>query len=549
MNDTNRLAVMLGGTNPEILRRAILRENCRRSLMAFVRTFWRVVEPRADFVEGWWLETLCLHLEAVTDGKIKRLLVNCPPGAMKSLMVNCFWPAWEWGPMGNPSLRYVSASYSSGLTERDNVRMSQIVLSPLYQELWPDVQATENKIKFSNNRTGWKLATSVGGIGTGERGDRVIIDDANNIQNVESEDIRYTTNRWLKEVMPTRLNDPVKSAIVCIQQRSHEDDATGILLSSEATDWDHLCVPMRYEPQRHCRTSIGWSDPRTIDGELMWPERFPAAEVTRLEGELGPYASAGQLQQLPSPRGGGIIKVEDWLLWPPEDDGSGEGWRTQLDEKGTPVLDDDGEPRRQMIFPDWLYVLVAVDTAYTERQENDWSACTVWGLWEDRAGNAKIMLAEAWRARLELHALTRRVMETCRRRRADMLLIEDKAAGHSVSQEVRRLMRDGEWSVRLWNPKRTDKISRLAACEPLFAGGLIYAPARRWARTVIDEVAAVPRGKHDDLADTVSMALLYLRQVGMARLASEREVAPIEDQLALAQRLRGERAVAESYGI
>jgi hypothetical protein len=117
--------------DPGHLRKVVLREACRRSLMAFVRMFWRTVEPRADFCEGWWLEALAIHLEAVTDGKIKRLICNVAPGSMKSLMTNVFWPAWEWGPMGMASTRYVAVSYSSGLTERDNQRMSQVVLSQL----------------------------------------------------------------------------------------------------------------------------------------------------------------------------------------------------------------------------------------------------------------------------------------------------------------------------------------------------------------------------------------------------------------------------------
>src|SRR5215469_3981088 len=203
--------------DPDLLRRAVQREACRRSLMTFVRMFWRTVEPRADFQEGWWLECLAQHLEAVDEGKIKRLIVNCPPGFMKSLMVSAFYPAWLWGPVGKPSLRFIAVSYSSHLTERDNQRMSQIVLSPLYQELWGDkVSATENKIKFQNGSTGWKLASSVTGTVLGERADVVLIDDPNNIQNVESDDIRNTTNRFLKEVMPSRLNDPQKSAIILI---------------------------------------------------------------------------------------------------------------------------------------------------------------------------------------------------------------------------------------------------------------------------------------------------------------------------------------------
>ena len=530
---------------PEVLRRVAVREKCARSLHFFVRQFWHTVEPTAAFVDGWWLRALTAHLEAVAEGQITRLIVNCPPGFMKSLMSSVFFTAWLWGPKGRPGTRVINASYSQGLTERDNVRFLQVLTSPAYQELWGDqFKVSESRIKVTNSKTGWKFATSLGGIGTGERGDLVIIDDPNNIMDVESEAVRGAAKRWLLEVMPTRLNDASRSAIVVIQQRAHEGDATGVLLESERTDWCHLCVPMRYDPQRHCQTQIGWEDPRREEGELAWPERFPEEVVDRDEEMLGPYGTSGQFQQLPTPRGGGIIPVQWWQLWPPEDDGSDEGWTTRRGPDGQVVVDQNGRPARMMVYPDFVYTLVSCDTAMTEKEENDWSACTVWGIFEDKASNLKVMLVEAWRAREKLHAVVQRIIETCKRRQADLLLVEDKANGHAVVDEVRRLIQDGAFSVRLFNGKMQDKAARLQAVEPLFFGGIVYAPARRWARTVIDEVAAVPKGKNDDLADTVSQALLYLRRVGMARLTTERgdEPKPYESENAKGR-------IAERYGL
>ncbi len=283
----------------EIVTRAFNRINKLReayksesSLMDFAEYVWPVVEPAIPFVKGWVLEAICEHLEAVTAGQIRRLLINVPPGFTKSLMTDVFWPAWEWGPRNMPWNRYVCASYSNHLTERDNMRCRNVVLSDRYKRFWGD------RFKISNDHTGWKLATSVGGIGVGERGDRFIIDDANNTMMMESEATRDNVNMWFTEVVPDRLNNQQTSAIVVIQQRLHEDDVSGTALSREM-GYTHLMIPMEHDTARHCVTSLGWTaegreiiweDPRTEENELAWPERFPVQSVEELRRDKGPYA-------------------------------------------------------------------------------------------------------------------------------------------------------------------------------------------------------------------------------------------------------------------
>jgi predicted phage terminase large subunit-like protein len=491
------------------------RYGAEQGLLDFVRLTWRAIEPARPLVEGWVLGAIAEHLTAVTEGEITRLLINVPPGFTKSLLVNVFWPAWEWGPRQRPETRYLAFAYAEELTRRDNGRFRSLIQSPIYRAHWGHVFSPGGRIgrrKVENDRTGWKFASSIGGVGTGERADRVLIDDPNNVRQAESKAVRESTNLWLTEVMPDRLNDQRRSAIVLIQQRTHERDCSGTLLSLEA-GYVHLSVPMEYDPRRHYANALGWEDPRTTEGELAWPARFPAEEVAKLKRIKGAYAYAGQYQQAPAPRGGGILKREHWQLWPQE----GERFLAN------------GKPEKPLEYPPFDYLLASLDTALTEKAENDWSALTVWGAWRDKNETPKLMLVEAWQARLAFHPLLRKVIQTCRKRQVDRLLVEARANGISVAQEIIRLCGAEEFGVQLVDPRKAggDKVARAHAVQHLFEAGLVYAPERQWAETVIGECETFPKGAHDDLVDTVTQALWFLRKSGLAVLAEERAAAPM----------------------
>jgi hypothetical protein len=262
----------------------------RDSLLNFVRYFWHVLEPpKRQLVEGWPLEAIAFHLEAITFGDISRLLINVPPGFMKSLMLNVFWPAWEWGPMNMPYLRHLAFSYAQDLTTRDNNKLVKLVTSPQFQALWGDrfqmIKTGEHRPE--NNETGFVLATSVTGVGTGERGDRVRLDDPHNVIKIDSDDVMAKTVRFFRESMSNRLNDEDSAIIVCMQ-RVKDTDVSGDILTREA-DYCHLMIPMRFEPMVYpvCADGItigdpetgepftgndlGWIDPRALEesGELM----------------------------------------------------------------------------------------------------------------------------------------------------------------------------------------------------------------------------------------------------------------------------------------
>jgi predicted phage terminase large subunit-like protein len=495
------------------------------SLHFFVRLMWPVLEPATPFTDGWWPRAWCDHLEAIEDGRITRLLGNCPPGACKSLMTSVFFPAWCWGPRHKPWMRFLTAAYSQTLTERDNDRMRLLIQSNEYQSRWGHVfKAGDSKINFQNDKTGFKLASSVGGTITGLRADCVILDDVNNINESESKTVRENTNRWIAEVLPTRLNNMETSSIVMIQQRTHEEDATGFLLRPErgGDKWTYVMVPMLYSHDWTCgETSIGWRDPRTVEGELFWPARFSAKVVADLREEMTEYAFAGQLQQHPEPRGGALIKRDWWKLY------------GRADEDPTAV---------QLKFPQFSYLVASLDCALTDKSENDPSALVVLGVWEvPQTGRMAVMVVQCWAERHQLNPLVRRVAQTCDKYRVDRLIIENKANGHSVQQELRRLFADAEWSVEMLDPRDVgtnvwNKVARVNSVTPLFEEGMIWHPNTAWAQDLLDECAIFPRGSHDDRVDALVQGIRHLRDRGILYRRQEQR----QQEQALSSLARGQ---------
>lgn len=537
--------------------------DCEDSLYLFLKNSWKYIDS-SPFVEGWPIEAVAEHLQAVADGDIKRLIINIPPRCAKSSLVSVAYPAWTWAqpwntPTSGPGVQFLTASYAQQLSLRDSVKCRRLIESPWYQALWGEkfkLTGDQNtKTRFDNDKNGSRLSTSVGSALTGEGGNIIIVDDPNAAQEAFSEATIHATIEWWDNALSTRLNDPKTGAFIVIQQRLSEEDLTGHILSKDSGSWTHLCLPMRYEWQRHSYTSIGWHDPRGLDdedeplvrvtsggdripvspeaqieledreGSLLWPERFGEREVTILEKQMGPWTAAGQLQQRPEPKGGGIIKREWWQPW------------------------------ENNVYPNMDMIIASVDTAYTTKTENDPSAMTVWGVFSsdvsvmgaNHAGarhnqgrvemarqytetQPRVMLMYAWQGRYELHDLVARVAETCRDYKVDQLLIENKAAGYSVAQELRRLFGGSRFGVTMFDPKSQDKLARLYSVQHLFAEGLIYSPFKSWSEMVITQVGQFPKGKHDDLVDTVSMSLRHLRDSGLI-LRSEEWSAELESSM------------------
>ncbi len=289
------------------------REACSRSLAYFVRRAWHVIEPAQPYIHGWHIDVLAEHLEAVTADEILRLYVAIPPGMMKSLMVGVFWPAWEWGPKGLASYRYLGTSHRADLAIRDNRNTRRLIQSQWYQSLWGDsviLTGDQNaKVKFENTYAGFREAMSFTGL-TGSRGDRLIMDDVMSVDDARSDAKRGAIITTFLEAVPTRMNNADRSAIVNIQQRLHPEDTIGVSIAKEL-GYEGLVLPMEFEPATCCTTSIGFKDPRTKENELLFPGRFPRAVVDRDKKTMGSFATASQFQQRPTPREGGMFH-RDW---------------------------------------------------------------------------------------------------------------------------------------------------------------------------------------------------------------------------------------------
>ena len=525
-----------------VIRDEVERRLCENDLYEFVRAAWKYCDP-TPFVDGLAIEAICQHLQACTDGVIKRLIVNIPPRMGKSSIISVLWPCWvwaqppdRWSHTSGPGVQFLSTSFAKQLSIRDNLRMRRIILSDWYQKHWGDrfmlMPDQSAKGRFDNNKKGSRLGTSVGSALTGEGGSVIIIDDANSAQEAFSEAKITEVIDWYDNALSTRLNNPKLGVIVNVQQRLAVDDLTGHLLEQDAEGWTHLCLPMRFEKDRRTFNFIygpdeePWTDWRLKEGELLWPERFGEEEITKLEKTMGPTISAGQLQQRPRVKDGEIIKDQWWKLF--------EG----------------------NAYPPMDFIVASIDTAYTKDNNNDPSAMTVWGVYtqdneaqnirvQNRDGSwmttarsygnqnraPRVMLMDAWSERLEFHELIERIIATARTNKVDMILIEKKASGQSISQEIRRIYGMLEFGVlEIGTQQYVDKIARLYSVQHLFAEGIVYAPDRQFAQSVIDQVSSFPKGKHDDLVDTVSMAMRYLRDAGML-IRTDEHTSSIAEQL------------------
>ena len=490
---------------PAIILEQIAKEQLRRAAQAnlyeFVTHSWPSVEPGVPFIPSWHIQIICEHLEAVSKGQIQRLLINIPPRHSKSTIVSVMWPMWEWTQ--DPGQKFLCASYSGSLSTRDNLKARRLIQSPWYQERWGHVftlTSDQNaKQRFENNRTGYRIATSVGGTATGEGGSRLILDDPHGAQDAQSDAMRESALEWFDTVWSTRLNNPKTDAMVTVMQRLHHKDISGQILAQKGA-WEHVCIPAEWEGVQR-KTILGPYDPRKALGELICSERFGRKEIDTLKTQLGTYGTAGQLQQRPSPQGGGILKTRYFRLWPAD----------------KPI-------------PDFYYIVQSYDTAFTEKTTGDPTGCEVWGVFEFEKKRHALLL-DCWNEKLGYPALKEKVIKDWGAKyggvkgdrmkpshKADVIIVEAKGSGQSLLQDLRL----SNIPVVAYNPGKADKVTRAHIAAPLLESDVFWVlestknvgKPRNWAVPFLDQLEQFPAAEHDEMVDCFTQVVIHLRDTG-----------------------------------
>jgi len=473
-----------------------MRARHAESLLAFVADFWHILEPGREFVTGAAIEAIALHLEAVSRGDIQYLLINCPPGLMKSLLVSVFWPAWEWA-VKSKTLGFLTSSFALPNVIRDNNKFRRLVTSELYQGLYGDrvkPSAKWGERRMETEATGVREGRSFEGM-TGGRGDRVIIDDPHSVDGGESEDQRNSTVQTFREAIPDRLNDMQKSAIVVIMQRLHANDVSGEI-KKVGLPYVHLNLPMEFEEWREengvkidarCRTyddqgRFLFEDWRKHDGELLFPERFPREVVEGLKIAKGSYAYAGQYQQRPTAREGGLFK-RSWFAG------------KIIDRARVPALH---------------YRCRAWDFAATEESaatDPDWTA----GVRGGRHG-VDYYIENAQKDRLSPAMVQRLVKQNAEIDPPGTLIRLPRDPGQAgVDQAHGYVTALAGYPVKI-EPVSKNKVNRATPLAIQAEFGHVYlvnsGPPEEgldaWIEQFLDELCAFPSGAHDDQVDAAS---------------------------------------------
>jgi len=434
-----------------------IRDRAQDDFMTFVKHVYE------GFIEGSHHKQVAKKFEKLSTTRGSRIIVNMPPRHTKSEFASYLLPAWLIGK--NPKLKIIQTTHTAELAVRFGRKVRNQIASPDFNSVFPQVglrSDSSSAKRFHTMQGGTYSAVGAGGAITGRGAHLLIIDDPiKGREDAESETQRRNLVEWYKSVAYTRLQPGGK--IIIIQTRWHQDDLAGHILNESAEDWKVLDLP-------------------AVDSknQALWPEAYSKEDLDKIKATVGQRVWQALYQQQPSNDEGSIIKREWWNIY-------------------------EGEK-----IPSLSYVLQSYDTAFSTKSSADFSACTTWGVFNARDENnvpyAAAILLDAWKERLEYPDLRKRAQESFEEWKPDQVLIEQRASGQSLIQDMRR----SGVPVVTFNPDR-DKVSRTHAIAPMFEGGLVFTLDEDWTKSVLDESGSFPYGKHDDIHDTCVQALMRIR--------------------------------------
>ena len=501
-------------------------EACRRSLAEFVKLAWPIIEPGVPLTWGWHIDAVCAHLEAVTRGDITKLVINIPPGTMKSTLVCVMWKAWEW--IDQPHLRYLTGSYDEKLAMRDAMKTRDIVTSGWFRDLfrpaWRLKKDQNAKSYFINDRQGFRLAFAVGGKVTGWRGNGVILDDPLNARDQFNAAVKAATIWKYDKVLSTRVNDPRLARFIVVMQRLADDDLSGELLRRtldmvdengdpltgpdgrplvdddgkplKASLYDHLCLPSEFEPKRRNTTSIGWTDPRTELGELLFPQFFTRKVIDELKQALGMDGFAGQHQQRPVAAEGSRFKGKWFRYWEWADDR----------EPGSIRLHR-GAGHSDLVLLQHCEVFATVDVAVGEKRRNDFTVYQVWA--KTRAGDL-LLLHQVKGQWSEPDSIAQALAVQKLFPIIGCFVVEATGVGRPLGQQLmaRHL------AVRLVEATVDKLIMSIPAVVKAEAGRIFLPSGPAWVPEFLGEVTLFPNAAHDDQVSALSLAAIAVQTEG-----------------------------------
>jgi predicted phage terminase large subunit-like protein len=474
----------------------------KRNFYEFAKAAWNIIQPGRPLSDAWYIKVICDTLQLVTEGRIRKLIINVPPRTGKSTFISVLWPCWTWAR--DPSKQFMCASYRERLSFRDSAFRRNLIEEAWYQERWGCMVQLVDREKqyFTNTAKGSMFATSTSATATGFGGDVMILDDPHDPKGAESELQRESTTDFLNHTWPSRRNGPDVPEVL-IMQRLHEADATGMFI--EQGGWTHLKIPMVYEGDDNEIPELRYFDPRTQDGQTIDEVRFPDDWIQETRRRYGPYGWAGQYQQNPVPPEGAIFK-KAWFNRCVVD--------TEPERDICYAVDDEGQRNGSFVFElqDYMrfgVVDVATSEKETVKDDPDWSTMGVFVCLPTASGPILILLDFA-RERLEGPDVLPK-FKAMSDKWACSFVAWECVGERTLFQMAQRRgipVREVSTSKEALLTLDRDKVARAMAATPLMADGRFYVPLNApWLGRWIAEHILFPKAAHDDQVDVTSAAV------------------------------------------